>query len=202
MNECQVLLIGGAPGAGKTTLARAVAARLGWPTTTCDDFRHALRGVTTPNSHPALHNPQGHVPYFTDSSVDTLIADAIALQDAMWPAIENVVRMHATVKEPIVMDWWLLSPEKVIALGMANVKSVWIKIAPDALAIRERRTVEFRQNSPDPQQMFENFMARSLWRNTVVASKAQELGLPVIEQPGDRSVSSLVDEVVEILPAL
>ena len=97
------------------------------------------------------------------------------------------------------MDWWLLSPAKVAALGLAEVQSVWIEIASDALELREKRNVEFIQESPNPEQMFENFMARALWRNTEVASKARELGLPVLQQPGDRTVGSLVDEVVDIL---
>ena len=109
------------------------------------------------------------------------------------------MRFHVTVKEPTVMDWWLLSPTKVAALEMTNVYSIWIEIARDALELRERRNTEFTANSPNPEQIFGNLMARSLWRNTAVASDARVHGLPVIKQPGDRSVESLGNEVIGIL---
>ena len=38
MGDLRVLLIGGPPGAGKTTLARSVAGRLGFLSTTVDDL--------------------------------------------------------------------------------------------------------------------------------------------------------------------
>lgn len=201
MADPQVILIGGPPGAGKTTLARSVAARLGYAATTGDDLVVTGRVLTTSETHPALHRMRGigHVRYFTESEPEALIADAEGLADAMWPAFEAVITRHVVERHPVVIDWWLLDPDRVAAIDAAGVGSVWIHIDEAALDARERALGSFRAGSSDPDRMHRNFMARSLWRNEIVADAARRHGLAVLEQPGDRSVQDLTDEAVEVL---
>ncbi len=201
MDEQPVLLIGGPPGAGKTTLGRALAAALGVVSLTVDDLVVAARGVTTPETHPALHPMAGigHTRYFTDGPAERLIADAEAMQDAFWPAVERVVRAHAATKGPIVMDWWLLAPHLVAALGTDHVASLWVHIDPNVLEQRERTNVDFVAGSDDPERMLDNFMRRSLWRNQFVSAEAQRLGLPLLHQDGTIPVDALVDAALETL---
>lgn len=197
VSEFRVILIGGPPGAGKTTLARSVAGRLGFLATTVDDLVVTGRLLTTKDTQPALHQGSaGHLAYFTRTPPEQLIADAMELADAMWPVLERVIRRHIATKAPIVLDWWLFSPEHVHDLAEASVKSVWLQIDPDVLEEREWALTEFREGSSDPDLMHENFMQRSIWRNDVVAAQASALGLPVIYQPGGRTVDDLTDEVL------
>lgn len=195
----RVVLVGGAPGAGKTTLARALAARLGARTQTFDDVVTAIRAVTTVESHPAFHaGRSGHVEYFTERSPEELIRDAQALEEACWPALAKIC---ATSRDPagLVMDWWLLPPPKVAASADPGLDALWIEIDADALEQRERANDWFFGDSDEPDRMFENFVARSIWANSHYPGQAREFGFPVIHQPGDRPTGDLVDEAIALI---
>ena len=198
-----VIVVGGPPGAGKTTLGRALAGRLGYGATTVDDLAIVARSFTTPGSHPSLHvmRAGGHAAYFTESSVEQLIADAEELAEAMWPSLERVIRSHLSMKGPVVLDWWLFSPEVVASLG-DQVGSIWLRVEPAELERREQELAPpFVEGSTDPDRMMANFMARSLWRNDLVRAEAGAYDLPVVIQDGTKSVTSLVAEALEQLTA-
>ena len=189
------VLVGGAPGAGKTTLARAIAARIGTPTQTFDHVVTAIRAVTNPETHPAFHRGRsGHVEYFTERSPTELIEDAVGLEQACWPAVERMCGPSRA--GGVVMDWWLLPPRQLATASLPGVVGLWIEIDPDALERRERANEWFFSESTDPDRMFVNFMARSLWANSHYPSQARSLGFPVIHQPGDRPTEDLVAEAI------
>jgi len=195
----KVILIGGAPGAGKSTLGRALAARLEIGSLTIDDLLVATRAVTTRASHPGLHLMNGisYIEYFTRSEPARLIADAERQEEAIWPATEKVIRSHAAPwGTPIVIDGWTLRPRRVVELGLENVTSFWLVVEPTELERRERANAEFVRDSPEPERMLRNFLARSLWHNDLLRRQANELGLPVLRQDGIASVEDLCDLIL------
>ena len=196
-----MLLIGGPPGAGKTTLARSVAGQLGFLSTTVDDLVAAARAFTDPEIYPDLHSSKGigHLEYFTQGPPERLIGDAVALETVMWPVLERLIYRHNTAKAPIVLDWWLFNPDKVAELPAGAARSVWLHIDPHALEARELANTAFRDGSSDPERMHSNFMARSHWRNALIEGRATASGLPVIHQPGNRSVAELTTETIRIV---
>ncbi len=199
MKKPKVLLIGGAPGVGKTTLGRVLASRLRSTSLSIDDLLTAAKAVTTRQSHPGLHvmSAVNSVEYFTTSSVDQLTADATIQHDATWMVIEKVIRNHATWGSPIVIDGWALRPNKVAKLDLGNVTSFWLVAGPSVLEERERENVDFFHNSSNPERMLENFLARSVWYNNLIREQATEWKLNILHQDGQASVEDLCNAVLE-----
>ena len=199
MNAAKVILIGGAPGAGKTTLGRALAEKLGRSSLSIDDLFTAAKAVTTPESHPGLHvmSLVNYVEYFTTTPVDRLKADATVQHEATWPAVERVIRHHAAWGTPIVIDGWALRPDKVARLALENVASYWVVTDPSFLEERERANIEFVSDSPDPERMLKNLLARSIWFNELIRKQTKEHRLNVLCQDGGTSVQELCRAVLE-----
>ena len=193
----KVVLIGGCPGAGKTTLGRALAARLDYVSLTIDALQTAAKALTTPESHPGLHvmNQPNFVEYFTDSPPEKLIADAQTQHEAIWPAVERTIRNHASWNTPIVIDGWHLHPEWTQALQLTNVSAHWIVVERSVLEDRERQNTDFFGRSDRPEQMLDRFLSRSVWYNDSVAARAESFGGSVLHQDGTRSVDELCRQV-------
>ncbi|MDX1658169.1 MAG: AAA family ATPase [Nitriliruptorales bacterium] len=200
MSQLDVIFIGGAPGSGKSTLGRALATALGYGSLTGDDLAIAARSVTKPGDHPGLHliGDDGPVGYFTRGPVEKLISDAEAQESALWPALERVALSHLQTKAGVVIDWWLLRPETVLAMGHDRVASLWLAIDPDVLWERERQNTDFLDAADDPERMLDNFMARSLWRNDLVHRQASSLGLPLLSIT-DQTVAELTAQALDAL---
>ena len=196
-DDRRTVLIGGAPGVGKSTVGRALAARRGVASLTLDDVMCGVRAATTPASHPVFHpmGDGGHVPYFTTGPPDRLVRDALTLERATWPIVRSLVNAHAAT--PIVIDWWLLRPSDVVTLDRRVAVGVWIHLDADALRERERRNEQFVSGSPDPERMLANFMHRSIWRNELVAEETEHLALPLVRLDGSEPVDVVVDLVTE-----
>ena len=197
----KVFLIGGAPGAGKTTLGFALAKKLGIRSLTIDDLVTAVIAITTPETHPGLHamRKMPHVEYFTNSSLEQLKIDATHRHEATLPMVERIIRKYIGQDLGIVIDGWHLRPKWIAELQLDNVFSSWIVTTNAVLKEREKKNIEFFRESLEPDKMFDNFLRRSLWYNNLIKKQAAELQMNILYQTGEISVDDLCRQILEKL---
>ena len=126
----KIILLGGAPKSGKSTIARCIAERLACDLVCTDDLGLAVRSLTTPESHPDLH-PMARVDYhdyYLERSVAQLWHQALRAHRALWLAIVEVIRARVAWGRPAVVEGWALLPELVAGLGLEEVAALWILV--------------------------------------------------------------------------
>lgn len=199
--KTKVILIGGAPCTGKTTLGRLLAGKLGWTSLSADDLCVAVKEVTTPESHPGLHLMEKgkHIEYFSDNTPEKLIQDAIDQQNAIWPSLKRVIENHATFGSPVVIDGCMLNPEKVVSLNRDTIKAFWMYVSEEVLLKRESKNKAFFSESVRSAQILDNFMARSFWYNKRMTALALENKFPILRQNGLKSINHHIESILQSL---
>jgi 2-phosphoglycerate kinase len=197
----KVILIGGAPLSGKTTVARKLAAKLGYACLSTDDLGQAVRALTTPESHPNLHPMAGYDyrEYYVCHSLEELMRHSQKQHQALRPAIEALVRAHAAWGQPIVIEGWSLDPEWVSRLELPNVKSVWFIADKALLAHRIHQDESFFQGASNEEEMIEHYLERSLWHNAYLRQAVDRLGMPSIELRLDASPAEVCERSLSLL---
>jgi 2-phosphoglycerate kinase len=201
MSHPRVILIGGAPMSGKTTVAYRLAATLGYGCLSTDDLGEALRAVTTKDSHPHLHPMEGYDyrEYYVTRSPDALIADVTREHRALWPAVQSVIRKHATWGKPIVIEGWSLWPERVTQLRLPSVRALWFVADEQTLHERLVQAVEFYGGASNEEAMRDHYLARSFWYNARLKEAVKQFALTSIELPPRAPVHAIVEMCLEQL---
>ncbi len=121
----RVALIGGTSHAGKSTTARAVAARLGGEALATDTLaRHPGRPWPTPTwvvpDHVAEH--------YRTLAPEALIDSVLAHYGRMWPMVRELIEARAADESaaPLVLEGSALWPELVAELDLPAVRAVWL----------------------------------------------------------------------------
>ena len=188
----EVLLIGGSSGTGKSTVAQALARKLGISHLLVDDLRIAVQAVTSPAQLPALH-------YFLtmeDPSVLTPEAFMEGLNgvgQALIPALREVISHHVAVPAVgrLILEGDGILPEFVNSLTLSDVNG-------RALMDVEKKVRAVFLYESEETQLLDNFMARqrcfnrstsaeqrryvhSIWRfGQWMKAEAERCGLPVV----------------------
>ena len=196
----RVALIGGTSHAGKSTTARAVAARLGGDAISTDSLaRHPGRPWPTPTwvvpDHVAEH--------YRTLTPDELLADVLAHYGRMWPMVRDLIetRVADAAAAPLVLEGSALWPELVAELDLAEVRAVWLT-ADDALFdARIRRESRFEDADAAGRLLIESFAARTRLYNAAMLAHVRRLGLPLVEATAAMSPDDVADAVLAALGA-
>ena len=105
----QVLLIGGASGAGKTSVSYRLAQKFKVGITEIDDLHIAVARLTTPEQQPELHFWRLH-PDPGKLSSDQALRHMIEVCRVMTPAVESVIANHLESRVPVVLEGDFIHP--------------------------------------------------------------------------------------------
>jgi 2-phosphoglycerate kinase len=201
MAEFEVIVIGGAPFSRKTTLARRLAAQRGYGLVAIDDVGTAVRAVTTPRSHPALHPMAGwdYRAYYIAHTPATLIRHSRQEHDALWPAIAAVIHAHLEWAEPVILEGWQLDPDRVTSLTHPQLRACWLAVGDAVLEARLRADTAFYQGAGNVERLIQHYLARSRWANDRVHRAGVHAASWVIHVGPEELVDALVTRCVQRL---
>lgn len=195
--------IGGGSGAGKSTVARTLAADHGLRLYSCDDAiaEHVRR--SNPSDTPLLHA-------FLAMDMDERWANrspALMFETFPWFQGEGfdliVEDLLALAPEPlIVAEGFRLLPRLVAPLLGQPSRAVWLFPTPEfrRAAFDSRGfTWNIPRKTSNPQQALSNLLARDRFFTDEVLREATALRLRVIEVDGELSAGELTRRVAESL---
>jgi 2-phosphoglycerate kinase len=201
MPESDVIVIGGAPFSGKTTLAKRLAAQKGYALLAIDDLGSAVRAVTSPQSHPALHPMAGwdYRAYYVVHSPPTLIHHSMREHQALWPAIAAVIDAHLQWAGPVILEGWQLDPARVASFTHPQLRACWLLVDEAVLEARLRADTSFHQGGTDVEWLIRHYMARSQWVNDRVRRASTNEACVVIRVGADDTIDAVVTRCVQRL---
>ncbi|MFF5497276.1 AAA family ATPase [Streptomyces aquilus] len=189
----RVLLIGGTSHTGKSTVARAVAERLGFTYRPTDLLaRHPGRPWRTPDREVPPHVAE----HYGTLGVDELIDSVLDHYARLWPRIEELITEHAEGDGPgLVLEGSALWPARVAALDAPHTEAVWLTADEEVLADRMRASARYAEASAEEQRLVDMFLARARRFQQLVRKSVDAAGLCRLDTTG-RSVTDLVEEIL------
>lgn len=182
--EWTVLLIGGASGTGKSSLAYALAREYGVNVLEIDDIVQALKALTGGDALPALHYwEQGRD--WLSAGVEANVQWLIDVSRELAPGIRSIIEDHLETGVPVIIEGDFLDPAMARAFEEPGVRALYV-------------------DEPEREQIIRNYLAREGgaaqdYRAEISAAYGEWIrgqGAPVIAA---RPWDSLVDRAAERL---
>ena len=203
MSLPKVIIIGGPPMVGKSTVARNIASRLEYGCISTDDIGLAIKTVTTADTHPRSHSMDGvdYREYYKQRTVNELLADGMGMHDEMWPGIEASIRAHADWSFPVVYEGWAMWPPNVARLlgEFESIGAVWLTASSDFLEERVRSTERFYRGASDEELLIQRYLPRNIEYNRLMLESIDEYGIESVDVIEFESVDDVVVRCLEIL---
>jgi hypothetical protein len=186
--------IGGAPDAGKTTVARRLAGRLGWQLYLQDQFWREHGERATPERYPhyaafiAMTMDERWVLRSPEEMAAGVIANSAELFDM---ALEDLLELPQ--EPPILAEGPWFFPEHVAPLVHSPHQAIWLVPTEDfkrgSAARRDKPAI--RHGTSDPERATRNWFARDMLLADHAEAEARVLGLTVWRVDGSKSIEEL-----------
>ncbi|NUP38612.1 MAG: AAA family ATPase [Streptomyces sp.] len=191
-----MVLIGGTSNVGKSTVARAVAERLGFECRSTDLLaRHPGRPWRTPEREVPAHVAE----HYASLTVDELITSVLAHYDRLWPRIRTLIATHAAQDGDgagLVLEGSALWPVRVAGLDTPHTGAVWLTADEAVLRARVHTGGRYEAATDEERALMDSFLARTERYQSLMVEALDELDLDRIDAGAGRTVAGLADSVL------
>lgn len=196
----QVFWIGGGTGAGKSTIARRIAAQLGWRLYDTDAAMadHGSRSTAEDAPHLAAFRAMDMDERWLNRSPQTMLETFHWYRgEAFGLIVEDLLRLPP--KPNVVAEGFRLLPHLVKPLLASAAHAVWLLPTPGfrRAALESRGSLwKIAGQTSDPPTALANLLERDRMLTDHLAAEAKSLGLQVIEVDPSMSEDDLTRRVV------
>ena len=194
----RVVLVGGTSHAGKSTLARALAERLGGEALSTDQLaRHPGR----PWRHGERDVPPHVAEHYGGLAPEALLDSVMRHYEAMWPGVRELIERRADdpTAAPLVLEGSALLPARVAELARPDVGAVWLIGDEPLLAARIRRESGFEAAGEPERRLIAAFTQRTWRYQRAILANLERLGLPQLTVSDDAGGDALAERALALL---
>jgi len=179
-----VLLIGGASGTGKSSLAYGLAHFYGVSVLEIDDIMEAVKALTTKELLPAIHSDN-----FWDAGIDGNVSWLIDVSKELLPALKAVIDRHIEDNLPVIIEGDFIHPELLAVFNDPKVKAIFVQEDKEHIM----RNYQSREGG-DPQHYRADI---STGYGKWISDTCMNLGIGLIEaRPWDTAVDRAVEHLL------
>lgn len=115
MKDRTIILLGGAPTVGKSTIAQALAKHLGIPWISTDQIREIMRVTANRTEKPELFPPADYSgeKFLTTFSAEEIVQMEMAQGEATWPGIKKIIEDEYPWDDGFVVEGVAILPHLV-----------------------------------------------------------------------------------------
>ncbi|KOG29144.1 hypothetical protein AQJ84_37885 [Streptomyces resistomycificus] len=185
-----MVLIGGTSNAGKSTLARATAHRLGFECLSTDGLaRHPGRPWRTPDREVPAHVAD----HYATLTVDELVGSVLGHYERLWPRVEELIRAHAAAGTGLVLEGSALWPALVARSAVPRTAAVWLTADETVVRARVHASGRYEEATGAERLLMDKFLARTVRYQELMVRAVDALGLTRLDVGDGRPVTDLVD---------
>ncbi len=201
INETRVILIGGSSHAGKSTLGRSLATKLGWSYRSTDKLaRHPGRPWV---STKVKTIPEYVAEHYKTLSVDALFLDVLLhYEKNVLPQIKTIVYSHISnlSTKCLVLEGSALWPRFVANLvSEKGVKALWLEASDQLLRNRIFSESNFDNVDEAKKHLIQKFLNRTLFYNQRMREELEGLGLIYIDVESVSTADELSNKCMELM---
>ena len=173
--------MGGSSHVGKSTVAEALATKLGWTHISSDRLaRHPGR----PWASPPHKVPRNVAEHYFNLSVDQLIEDVLRHYKLnVWPKVEAIIasRLKDPTTTGIVLEGSALWPDFASNLDFAKTAAIWLTARDELLQQRIHANSRYATKSPQEQTLIDKFVERTLAYNARMVEVVNRHGFILVD---------------------